>query len=299
MRNIIFKSMKAPGDILMLLLAVRELHESYPNQFKTDIISPYPEITYNAPFLTKLIENGMKDPDAVIMDVDYEYELSISGESGKHFADGYITDINNKLNLNIKKKSVYPSVYLSIEEVMKDVDEKYNIPDEFWMFNAGIKQDIPLKSWVMDYWIELIEEFNHAGINLIQVGSSKDIHPDFGDKVISLVGKTENLRDFMILASNANGSIGPISLHMHLMACFKMPCIVIAGGRETPSWEFYSNQQFLHTIGSLKCCDMGGCRKSQRHECININKFTNYPECMSLIKPIDVWRSFKRCNKEY
>lgn len=297
MEKIIFKSMKAPGDILMLLLAVRELHNNYPYKFITDIISPYPEITYNAPFLIKLIENGIKDPDAIILDVDYEFELKRCGSSGKHFSDGYITDINNKLNLNIKKDNIYPSVYLTVEEIMKDVNELYNIPKEFWIFNAGIKQDIPLKSWVLDYWIEIIEEFNDEGINLIQVGSNKDIHPDFGDKVISLVGKTENLRDFMVLASNANGSIGPISLHMHLMACFKTPCIIIAGGREEPTWEAYPIHQFLHTIGSLKCCDMEGCHKSQRYECVNMNEFTNYPQCMTLIKPIDVFRAFKRYNR--
>jgi ADP-heptose:LPS heptosyltransferase len=236
----------------------------------------------------------MKDPDALIMDVNYDFELSQSSRSGKHFSDGYITDINNKLNVNIVKKSIFPSIYLTTEEELTDVSKKYNLPEKFWIFNAGIKQDIPLKSWVIDYWFDIIDNFNSVNTPLIQIGSNKDIHPNFGENVISLVGKTEDLRDFIVLASNAVGSIGPISLHMHLMAAFKKPCIVIAGGRETPTWEFYPNHQFLHTIGSLECCKNSGCYKKQRYECSFMNKDTNFSECMSLIKSIDIWRGFKK-----
>jgi ADP-heptose:LPS heptosyltransferase len=290
MRKIIFRHMVAPGDVLMMLLAVRELHNTYPNQFITDIVSPYPEITYNAPFLTKLIENGMKDPDAEIIDVDYNYELSRSSESGKHFSDGYITNINHKLGLSIKKKSMYPLVYLTDEEKNIDVFKKYNLPEKFWLINAGIKSDIPLKSWRIDHWEKLIYKLKDE-IFLVQVGSNKDIHPDFDNKVTSLVGKTENLRDFIILTSKSQGSIGPISLHMHLMACFKKSCIVIAGGRETPTWEMYPIHQVFHTVGMLDCCRYGGCRKSQRQHCYYMVGKQKYPLCMSMITVNQVYKS--------
>lgn len=294
MKKIIFKSMMAPGDILMLQLAVRELHKCYPDQFQTDIVSPYPEITYGNPLLTKLIVNGMKDEYAEIIDIGYDFEFKQSRFSGRHFSDSYITDMNQQLGLDIRKSNMYPSIYLNVDEMdTKKIKEKYNLPEKFWLINAGIKQDIPLKSWVIDHWIEFIDHCDHIGINLIQVGSHAHIHPEFNGSIKSLVGETEDLREFIKICYAAEGSIGPISMHMHIMAAFCKPCIVIAGGRETSSWEQYPIHQFLHTVGSLKCCRNSGCYKKQRNECENINEQTHYPECMTKITPLQVWRSFK------
>jgi len=285
MKKIIFKNMQSPGDILMLQLAVRELHKSYPNVFETDIISPYPEITYGNPFLTRLIPNGMKDPDADIVEVGYTYELKRGKFSGSHFSDGFITDINHKLGLNINKKDMYPSIYLKNNEE-NDIKKKYDLPDKFWIFNAGIKIDIPLKSWILDYWIDLFDMTR--GINLIQVGSNKHVHPDFGKDITSLIGKTECLREFIKVCYHAEGYIGPISMGMHIMAAFNKPAIIIAGGRECPTWEFYPTHQFLHTVGILNCCKRTGCYKSQRDECENIDTRFNYPKCMTMIYPAAV-----------
>jgi ADP-heptose:LPS heptosyltransferase len=236
----------------------------------------------------------MKDADAEIIDVDYISELrNGKNGSGRHFSDGFITDINNKLGINIKKNDMYPSIYLTEEEKNEDIRKKYNLPERYWLFNAGIKIDIPLKSWVIDYWKEVIFYSRMTNIKLVQIGSHKDIHPEFDDSVISLIGKTEDLREFLKVCYHAEGSIGPISMHMHIMAAFKKPCVVIAGGRETPTWEQYPIHQFFHTVGVLDCCKLGGCWKSQRNECININNFTDYPECMTLIYPPQVMKAIR------
>lgn len=293
MKKVIFKNMQAPGDIMMLQLAVRELFKYYPDKFQIDIVSPYPEITYGNPLLTKLINNGMKDPDAEIIDVDYLFEKNKCDFTGRHFSDGFISNINYMLGINIVKEDIYPPIYLTEEEKNEDIRKKYNLPEKYWLFNAGIKIDIPLKSWIIDYWKEVIYYSQGMNINLVQIGSHNDIHPDFDNKIISLIGKTEDLREFLKVCYNAEGSIGPVSMHMHIMAAFKKPCIVIAGGRETPTWEQYPIHQFFHTVGTLNCCKYNGCWKSQRHECVNINNYTNYPECMTLIYPSQVIRALK------
>lgn len=292
MKKIIFKSMMAPGDVLMLQLAVRELHKCYPNLFETDIVSPYPEITYNNPLLTKLITNGMKDADAEIIDVGYDTEFKQSKFSGRHFSDGYITDINEKLGLDIRKANMYPSIYLKPEEMNKDeIREKYGLPTRFWIFNAGIKSDIPLKSWRLENWKEVIRWLSEKTY-LVQVGSHAHIHPEF-EGVHSLVGKTEDLREFLKLCYAAEGSIGPISMHMHIMAAFHKPCVVIAGGRETPSWEMYPTHQFFHTVGMLECCKDGGCLKKNRDECVYMVGLQKYPLCMSLIEYKDIYKAVR------
>jgi ADP-heptose:LPS heptosyltransferase len=293
--NLVFKSLKAPGDILMLQLAIRELHLNYPDKFKTDIISGYPEITYNNPYLTKLISNGFVVPESNVIDIGYDYELNNCSSTGHHFSDGYISDINYKLGLKVIKGSIYPEVYLTDEEKDKEIIlKKYNLPEKFWIINAGIKIDMPLKSWLLDYWKSVIGRLVFNGVTVVQVGSNADIHPRFeefeninGNRFINLVGKTECLREFIKVYNCCIGSIGPISLHMHLAAAFKKPCIIIAGGREEPTWEQYPNHVFFSTVGLLNCCKERACRFKQRNQCLNMIDYNGavYPKCMFMIEP--------------
>jgi len=97
----------------------------------------------------------------------------------------------------------------------------------------------------------------------------------------------------------AEGSIGPISMHMHIFSSFKKPSVIIAGGRETPTWEFYPIHQFFHTVGMLDCCREYGCHKSQRSECVDIDKYTNYPKCMSIIKPYEIFNAVMNYERLY
>jgi len=101
-------------------------------------------------------------------------------------------------------------------------------------------------------------------------------------------------------------------LHMHLAAAVECkhggpanrPCVVVAGGREPPSWEAYPTQQFLHTIGRLPCCAEGGCWRSrsvpladgdekdeERHLCVDVVE--NLPHCMHLITPAAVTKAIE------
>jgi hypothetical protein len=75
--------------------------------------------------------------------------------------------------------------------------------------------------------------------------------------------------------------------------------VVIAGGREPPHWEAYPHHQFIHTVGSLPCCDDGGCWKSRTRRlgdgqagdlpenlCLDVRG--DLPACMDLITAADV-----------
>lgn len=87
---------------------------------------------------------------------------------------------------------------------------------------------------------------------------------------MDLRGKTD-IRQLIRLVYHAQGVLGPVSFPMHLAAAIETkermpknrPCVVIAGGREPPNWEAYPHHQFIHTVGSLRCCDNGGCWKSR------------------------------------
>src|SRR5205085_11817843 len=68
MRRLILSNYQAPGDIVMLTAAVRDLHVTYPGQFLTDVRTSCPELWDHNPYLTSLAE---KDPQVEAIDCDY------------------------------------------------------------------------------------------------------------------------------------------------------------------------------------------------------------------------------------
>ena len=121
------------------------------------------------------------------------------------------------------------------------------------------------------------------GLNIYQVGSHFDIHPTH-NKIRSLVGKTQNLRDYFSLVYHSDGCINHVSMQMHLAAAFRKPCVVIAGGREDCRWEVYPDHRFLNTIGHLDCCQERGCWISKIEDCKRPWRNTPYATCTSMIK---------------
>ncbi len=55
--GVIFRNHQLPGDVLMLTVALRDLHRCYPNQFQTDVRSTCPELWANSPYITPLDES--------------------------------------------------------------------------------------------------------------------------------------------------------------------------------------------------------------------------------------------------
>ncbi len=57
MRKLVFTNFQAPGDVVMLTAAVRDLHLCYPGRFVTDVRTHHPAIWENNPLLSSLDEN--------------------------------------------------------------------------------------------------------------------------------------------------------------------------------------------------------------------------------------------------
>lgn len=283
MRKLIFKQMQSPGDLLMLTVAIRDLHFYYPNEFETDTITCYPEVFYNNPFITNL----PKDNGIEIIDLDYGSYLHKLRRRGYHFSDCFIYMLNEKLNLNIKKTSSRPLVVLTdMEKSKRYFLEKFKcIKKPFWLLNAGIKNDIPLKQYPPYRYQQVVTSLNensHWHCQIVQVGHDHHIHPAING-TINLVGSTNNLRDYFSLVYHSEGCIGPVSLQMHISAAFNKPCVILAGGREEPSWEKYKGHSYIDTINELDCCKYEGCWKKAIADCIYIDEDHRYPRCMELI----------------
>jgi ADP-heptose:LPS heptosyltransferase len=275
--------MQSPGDLLMLTVAVRDLHLRYPD-YEIDVISCYPEIFFNNPHLTYL----PKDQDIEVIDLDYGKYLHPFRREGMHFSNCFVQMINEILGVRVRQTVSLADIHLTENERNKRlILNRYGIRKPYWLLNAGIKSDILLKQYPPEYYQKVVNILNNEPnfyCDIVQVGHDHHIHPNI-DGVINLVGKTNNLRDYFSLVYHSEGCIGPVSLQMHLAAAFNKPCVVLAGGREEPSWERYGGHTYLHTIGALDCCETEGCWKSNLGECSTINDNQRYPLCMTMIKP--------------
>lgn len=288
----------------MLTAALRDLHLCYPNRYITDVRTPYPELWDNNPYLSDLSED---DPTVEVINCEYPL-IKQSNSRPFHFLHGFTEFLNNYLQLQIKPTLFKGDIHLSeSERLLPNPIRKYvNTDLDYWLINAGGKYDFTAKWWAVERYQQVVDHFTHR-IQFVQIGAKSDYHPLL-QNVIDLRGKT-NLRELVYFVYHAQGILTPVSLPMHLSAAVptkagmpkERPCVVIAGGREPPQWEAYPQHQFIHTSGSLKCCETGGCWKARayplgdgdekdRTENLCGNLVGRFPRCMALITAEDVIR---------
>jgi ADP-heptose:LPS heptosyltransferase len=166
------------------------------------------------------------------------------------------------------------------DEKEEEVNPAYieaKVSKNYWIIDAGRKNDYTTKLWDVSRYRDLVKLFPH--VTFVQIGLEEHYHPALeGHNVVNLIGKTPG-RTLLYLMYHAYGVITPVSYPMHLSAAVEAnpiygykhrPTIVIAGGREPAAWEAYSTHQFLHKCGMLSCAREGGCWVS-RVEKLNDN----------------------------
>jgi hypothetical protein len=302
MRRLILSNYQAPGDIVMLTAAVRDLHRCYPGQFLTDVRTSCPELWENNPWLTPLDAQ-----DAGVESIHCKYPLiHQSQRNGVHFIHGFIEFLNERLGLAITPTRFHGDIHLSDAEKNEPspIAQRTGMDLPYWIIVAGGKFDFTIKWWNFRRWQAVVDQFRER-LLFVQVGKAGDYHPPL-KHVIDLRGQT-SLREVVRLSHHAQGVLCPVTFHMHLAAAVPTqpwfrgdrPCVVVAGGRESPHWEAYPAHQFLHTVGALPCCDTGGCWRSRiaplgdgdskdgvEHLCVDVVR--GLPRCMDMISPEQV-----------
>jgi ADP-heptose:LPS heptosyltransferase/SAM-dependent methyltransferase len=301
----------APGDILVMTNAIRDLQKAYPDTYQIAVRTPCNEIFDNNPYVTTFsydedlycrINNYFQKGDgktynqhvAVLGDIgfiDMQYPMiHSSGASGRHFAEGHRGWLEDILGITIPQTFIHSELYLSEDEKnwVSPIVVHGNYEGKYWLINAGSKGDYTLKQY--PYYQEVVNLLKDK-IKFVQIGSLGHNHKSL-DGVISMVGKTQRLREFFRIVYKAEGLITCVSLPMHVADAFKKPCVVVAGAREGTRWELYPSHQFLYVNGCLPCATYDGCWRSKFQDCTN--KVGETPRCMTLIKPEDVVRSVLR-----
>ncbi|MCA9039613.1 MAG: ADP-heptose--LPS heptosyltransferase [Planctomycetaceae bacterium] len=306
MEKLILTCELSPGDIVMLTAAVRDLHLAYPGQFLTDVRTSASQLWENNPFITSLNDD---DPDVRFLKMNYPL-IHHSNTRPYHFIHGYHQYLEEQLGLRIPVTEFKGDIHLSPEEClwMSQIQE-LGIQDNFWIVMGGGKYDFTAKWWNPEFYQEVVDHFVDK-ILFVQCGEQDHWHPPLKN-VIDLIGKTD-VRQFVRLMHHADGVLCPVTFAMHLAAAVRpkpekppnRACVVVAGGREPSHWEAYPHHQFLHTNGSLSCCNQGGCWKSRCQQVedndkkdldlcvqpVEIQSDLRIPKCMQMITPQDVIR---------
>jgi hypothetical protein len=296
----------APGDITVSTALVRDLKLTYGDQVSIDFRTNFPSIFHVNPHLTRIPDN---DPDAVRVDLDYSQGILSSRDGNQHhFLTWFHRDFMQKTGVSVPPIHAKPDLHLTqYEKNTRPISGRY------WLMFAGGKRDIVTKYWDFEKYQEVADTLRDRGVRVVQSGSRRigHFHPPMKN-VTSVVG-WGGVRELIWQIYHAEGVICPVTCAMHMAAAFDKPCVVIAGGREEPWWEAYTNEyqafgpaasvviehKFLHTLGKLDCCEKAGCWLQQvvfdgdvPKNCQNIVKrpadMQQLPACMDMITVDDV-----------
>jgi ADP-heptose:LPS heptosyltransferase len=288
----------------MLTAAVRDLHRCHPRQFRTDVRTSCSDLWAHNPNLTRLREDEAK---VRILECHYPL-IHESNTASQHFLWGFADYLNQQLGTKIRPTAFKGDVHLSRRERTRPstVAERVGCDLPYWIIVAGGKYDFTIKWWHFRRFQAVVDHFRER-IQFVQVGEEGHYHPRLNG-VINLCGQT-NLRQLIQLVYHAAGVLCPVTFLMHLAAAVQTrpdrpktrPCVVVAGGREPPHWEAYPHHQFIHTVGTLRCCATGGCWRARtvplgdgdekdKTEKLCADVVDGLPHCMAMITPQDVIR---------
>jgi len=315
MIEFLLRNRQAPGDILMISAALRDLHLQYPGQFASDVFTHNRESVWaHNPYVTDLDPGKVRN-----INLKYSGPIRRSDTAGKHFVTAFHETLGQQLGIPIDITEIRGDIYFTEEERANPL-----IEGNYWVTVAGGKTDIATKIWGSHRYQEVVNQLR-GEIAFVQVGGGAErrrprhLHSPL-DGTVELLGKT-SFRQLMRLILHAKGVLCGVTCGMHLAACVNIPCVVIAGGREPPTWERYDQaawrhegleppvdlveHTFIETMGELQCCLKKGCWKShlggeprKRNgvdpNCLHLAEGT--PKCLAMITPevvVEAIRAYK------
>ena len=295
-KEVVFHNRQAIGDILTFTAGVRDFKMTYPNT-RIGVISTAMHIWDHNPH----IDHQFRDEEAMVK-IGPGFLTNKSNLWNFHMTNAFRMDMEQKLNIKINQGEMRPDIWMTQEEY----DRPPLIEGPYWIMIYGGEPGWPSKQY--HRWQE-VADLLKDDIQIVQLGVKGHPYPRLNG-VIDYVGKTEDrntgIRDLFNIFLHSQGSIGLVSMHMHLSACFNNPCVVLAGGREPAWFTQYFGHQYIQTNGTMECsetkacwaCKLEGCRNLVVPEKINEGHNTKkVPKCVDIIEPeqiADAVRSYYR-----
>jgi len=175
----------------------------------------------------------------------------------------------------------------------KEYERPPIIQGPYWVIIIGGEPGWTAKMYPADRWQKVIDSL--PDIQFVQLGMSGHPYPHLKN-VTDYIGKTEDrhtgIRDLFNIFRHAQGSVGLVSMHMHLSAVFNNACVVVAGAREPAWFTHYFGHQYLQTNGVLPCAIQSACWKCDVKGCKD--QTDGVPKCVDVIQPEDIVRAIMR-----
>jgi len=265
----------ALGDAVLFTGLCRDIQLNHPGKYQVYVDTHFRDVFTNNPNAT--LKERMPAREARRMrpvKISYKDGIRMAGRGNKiHMLSEYHRDFEKKTGIRCPVRRPKGDIHLVGEENEPIVKGRY------WVIQAGGKLDMTNKFWWYSRYQQVVDRLAKQGVSCVQSGvrHNNHRHPDLRN-CLNLVNKFQSAREFFNLIKYADGFIGPITGGMHVAACFDKPCVVLAGGREEPWWEAYTNaynafgpqcdpvkveHRFLHTVGLLSCCEAKGCWKKR------------------------------------
>ena len=269
-KKVVLQNKNAPGDTVAMTAAVEALHLQHPGKYVTWIESPSPDVWIGNPYATRLYDEALQEAKKIQVDYD---DINKSNDLPITFIEAYCNGLSKALDEKIFLHRNTPFIKIQNKEKswLSQVGEIVGTHVPYIIINAGYKSDFTAKYWGRSNWMKLVSLLKDECL-MVQVGEKtffeegkvpETIHyhePIPG--VLDLIGKTTQ-RQLIRLAWNAKLGIGPSTFLQHVCAAVETPYVLIAGGREPLIWQHYPRQYTFSSIGTLPCCERGGCWRSR------------------------------------
>ncbi len=254
----------ALGDTICISAAVRDLHRAHPGKFRVMVSGHYLGYWKRCPHVYPL------DPHLQARRIMLDYKPGIRASKDGRYRQHFLTWFHKILGESLQ-------VQIPVTEPRGEIFAAPTRPapaGRYWVVVAGGKLDMTTKLWVQDRWQAVVDQLAARGMRTVQAGAHFNRHVHYPLKRCEqALGKTDDIHDLFELIRCSEGVICGITGAMHIAAAYEKPCVVLAGGREEPSWESYTNagqwprgcppvrvpHRYLHTIGALECCKEFGC----------------------------------------
>lgn len=289
-KKITFINLQGIGDVVAMTAAIRDLKLAYP-YLDVTILSNYNDVFLNNPY-ARSVNSFVKidDEDSEFYIIDFRAPFfDYLQYSYPHFLGGFHKSVIYETGLTYNSSSLLPDLHVTTKE-LDDIRKKFELKKPYWIINAGHRKSVltdvdgTMKWWGVRNYQEVVNSLKHK-MRFVQIGGKSDTHTQL-ENATSLIGQT-NLRELICLIYDSNGTIGPISGHMHIAAAFGKPSVVIGGGFEDFMLTKYPKQRNIHSIGLLPCCRSSGCWTCHAAVACD-NRVDGLCKCMFIIKPSQI-----------
>lgn len=250
----------ALGDTAVLSAVVRDIALTYPGKYRIAVRGHYTTFWRNNPYVTPFDKT---EPGKTLR-FDCVAGIKEAGRGKKiHYVSWFHKEFERLTGIHVPCLRPKGDYHLTLQE------RKPIVSGPYWVVIGGGKLDMTAKWWYYARYQEVIDRLAAEDIHCVQAGAhfQRHVHPTLKN-CLDATEITREMRDLVSLIANSSGVICGITGPMHIAAIFDKPCVVIAGGREEPWWEAYTQEynafgprcepvkvphKFLHTVGQLDC----------------------------------------------